>query len=242
MAFAPVLVAQLAGDRGSSLTYEVSVVKGGAKLTGRVVFEGEVPKPQQLLITRDLEVCGVGFREHADVDVAPAGGLRAVVVYIEGVESGKAWPEAPEGYVLDQIGCYFDPYVQVVRRGAELYIINSDPVLHNIHAYEMIDGRRRTLFNLGQPEEGAIKKALRPRRGEQIRMECDAHDFMLGWIFAVDNPYAVVVDADGHFAIDDIPPGTYAVQAWHPYLGIQDRVVVLHPGGVGEIVFEFSNP
>ena len=118
---------------------------------------------------------------------------------------------------------------------------NSDPVLHNIHAWELMDEGGRTLFNLGQPpEREVIIQALRPRRGSRIRLECDAHDFMQGWIYAADSPYAVATNEDGSFRIDGIPPGEYTITAWHPFLGVREQVVELEPGGEGEVTFDFT--
>lgn len=211
-------------------------------MSGKVTFSGEIPRPNRLLITRDMEVCGEGYRKRREIDVTDEGGLRNVVIVIDGIAKGKAWPQLREGYVVDQVNCYFDPFVQVMRRGADLNIVNSDPVLHNIHGSELIGKTWRTLFNFGQPpEKGTITQPLRPRRGRQIRLECDAHDFMLGWIYAVDNPYAVVVDSTGHFTIDDIPPGKYTIKAWHPRLGLHEQVIVLSGNQTGEITFQFSN-
>jgi hypothetical protein len=232
---------QLEAVQSRAAEYEVSAVSDGAALTGSVSFTGDVPEASELLITRDFEVCGLGFRERREVDVAEAGGLRSVVVFIANIAGGKPWPEAADGYLLDQRDCYFDPYIQVVPRGADLQIENSDPVLHNVHGYERIDSsRRRTLFNLGQPDKGIIVRPLRPRRGQQIGLECDAHDFMLGWIFATDSPYAVVVDSMGVFEIPDVPPGTYTIGAWHPFLGVMEQEVTVAAGAASEISFEFS--
>ncbi len=232
---------QLKAVQSQAAGYEVSAVSNGAALIGSVTFTGDVPEASELLITRDFEVCGLGFRERREVDVDEAGGLRSVVVFIADIAAGKAWPEAPDGYLLDQRDCFFEPYMQVVPRGVDLQIENSDPVLHNVHGYERIDpSRRRTLFNLGQPDKGIIVRPLRPRRGQQIGLECDAHDFMLGWIFAADNPYAAVVDSTGRFAISDIPPGTYTVGVWHPFLGVVEQEVTVTSGTANEISFEFS--
>lgn len=235
------LAAPLAAQSRPGTYKEVEVADGGS-LAGHVTFAGTEPEAEELLITRDFEVCGLGYRERKEIDVADGGGLRDVVVYLTGIDSGKPWPAAPDGYLLDQKDCYFEPYIQIVPRGTELQILNSDPILHNVHGYELSegDGPRRTLFNLGQPEKGVVTRPLRPRRSSLVGLECDAHDFMLGWMFAADNPYAVVVDSTGQFTIPDVPPGTYTVGAWHPFLGVQEQQVTITAGGTAELAFEFE--
>lgn len=222
--------------------YRAGTVADGATLTGQVLLDGDVPRPRRFLITRDVEVCGLGYRERQEMDVSDGRGLRDVVVFIEGIREGKPWPEAQGRYELSQKNCEFQPHIQVVRKGEELDILNPDPVLHNVHAFELFGDAARTLFNFGQPpEQRLITHRLRPRRGNRIRLECDAHDFMLGWIYAAESPYTVIVDADGRFTIDEIPPGTYTVTAWHPYLGTREEQVTLTSDGVSDIVFRFSS-
>lgn len=225
----------------SSVAYEVSPPTGGAIVTGKIVFKGAVPTPKKLLITKDEDVCGKGSVERREIDVTKDGGLRHVVVFLEGVAKGKPWQKPSEGFVVDQKKCTFLPYLQVVPRGAELAIVNSDPVLHNIHPYELIGGARRTLFNVGQPIQGQrVTKTVKPRSGSVVRIECDAHNWMLGWMFVADSPYAAIVGDDGSFKIDDIPPGKYKLNAWHPFLGTVEREVNLPAGARQQIVLEFS--
>ncbi|SVA98130.1 uncharacterized protein METZ01_LOCUS150984, partial [marine metagenome] len=222
--------------------YRVVTVENGAVLQGRVTFGGEVPAPKRLLVTKDEEVCGFGYRERSDVSVVVDGGLLGVVVAIEGVKEGKEWSASMfEGRVVDQRDCIFQPHLQVIPKWTDVSIVNSDPVLHNIHAWELMEQGGRTLFNLGQPpERGVITQSLRPRRGSRIRLECDAHDFMQGWIYAADSPYAVATSEDGSFVMEDVPPGAYTITAWHPFLGIRAQVVKLDPDGESEITFNFT--
>lgn len=239
--FLPLALSLIFVSFGSSVAYEVSPATSGATVTGKIVFKGTVPNPKKLLVTKDKEACGKGTVERKEIDVTKDGGLRHVVVFLEGVAKGKPWQKPSEGFVVDQKKCTFVPYLQVVPRGAELEIVNSDPVLHNIHTYELIGGARRTLFNIGQPIQGQrVTKTVKPRSGSVVRIECDAHNWMLGWIFVADSPYTVIVGEDGGFKIDDIPPGKYKLNAWHPFLGNVEREVQLPAGGKEQIVFEFS--
>ncbi len=225
----------------SSVAYEVSPVAGGATVTGKIVFKGAVPEPVKLLITKDQAVCGEGHVERREVHVTQGGALRDVVVSLEKVVKGKKWDKPSTGFMLNQEKCIFDPYLQVVPKLAQLTILNSDPHLHNIHAYELIGKARRTLFNVAQPTQGhKVAKTIKPRRSEVIRVECDAHNWMLGWIYVVDNPYFAVVGADGSFNIAEIPPGEYKLKAWHPFLGTQAKAVKISAKAKVEVNFEFS--
>lgn len=222
----------------SANAYEVVPVSGGGKVAGKVTFKGAAPAPKALPITKDNAVCGSGNREIAEV-AAKGGNLAGAVVYVAKIDKGRAWGEVDKP-LLDQKGCRFSPSVLVVKKGSELTIRNSDPVLHNIHTYEIIGAVRRTMFNVGQPDKGDMQQPVKMRRSNVIKIECDAHDFMHAWAFAADNPYAAVTREDGSFAIDNLPPGDYELKAWHPVLGEKSATVSVKGGGAASAAFEFS--
>ena len=49
-----------------------------------------------------------------------------------------------------------------------------------------------------------------------------------------------VVDAQGNFSIDGIPPGKYKINAWHGTLGIQKGKVEIAADGTASIDFTFK--
>lgn len=224
----------------AAAAYEVAPVAEAGSLTGKVLFKGEVAKPKRMLIAKNKEVCGEGYREVVEVAVNNNGALTNTVVIIDGIAKGKAWGAQQQKLLMDQRGCRFIPPMMVVPKGGELDILNSDPVLHNIHTYEIIGSARRTLFNVSQPIQGStITKPLKLRSGEWVKVECDAHDFMHAWMFAASHPYVAVSDDDGRFAISGIPPGRYKVRALHPVLGVKEGEVTVPAKGKAEITFEF---
>jgi hypothetical protein len=38
-----------------------------------------------------------------------------------------------------------------------------------------------------------------------------------------------VTDATGSFSIEDLPPGTYRLKAWHPILGTKEQELTVAP-------------
>lgn len=230
-----------------SASYKEIEVTNGGTITGKVTFEGALPEDaiEHISITKNPEVCGTGAREVVWVDVKD-GALRGVFVFIDKIKEGKKWAVPREGkFLIDQKGCRFRPWAQVIKPGP-ITIRNSDAgVLHNINTREMIGvekGRivKRTLFNFGQPDPGDISEKLKPRRSHFIAVNCEAHNFMFGFMMAPKHPYAVVVGEDGSYTIKDVPPGKYTVKAWHPRFGVKKTKLAIKAGESADLKFAFS--
>ncbi|MBI3399314.1 MAG: DUF2012 domain-containing protein [Deltaproteobacteria bacterium] len=241
--------------------YKEGAVSNGGSIKGKVTFKGALPDDavEKVTITKNTDVCGTGAREVVWVDVK-GNALRGAFVFIDGITEGKAWPApgkaswpAAEGdkypeegkYIIVQKGCRFRPWAQVIKPG-NITIRNSDNgVLHNINTREMIGVEsgstvKKVIFNFGQPDPGDIEKELKPRRSHFIGINCEAHNFMFGFMMAPEHPYAEVVGEDGSFTIKDVPPGTYTVKAWHPRFGLKEAKVTVAAKGAADANFEFS--
>ena len=245
VAAALMFAAPHSGDAASK--YKEIAVSNGGSVHGTLHFSGAVPDGsiEQILITKNPDVCGEGNREVVWIDVKD-GALRGAFVFLDKIKSGKKWP-APSGgkQKIDQKSCRFTPWAQVVKPG-NISIINSDVgVLHNINTREMIGvekGRivKRTMFNFGQPDPGEITKKLKPRRSPFISLNCEAHNFMFGFMMAPKHPYAVVVGDDGSYSLDAIPAGSYKLKAWHPKLGVIKKDLKVAAGSKQQMDFTFS--
>ena len=219
--------------------YKEGSVANGGSVSGKVTFSGTDPAPKTYKITKDNDTCGTGNRT-IDYVVVNNGALTNVVVYLDKVKEGKAFPAELSNSRIDQKGCEFKPFLQVMRNGTELAAVNDDPVLHNIHTYEILGRAKKTVFNVSQAQPGTVKKKVTLKRGDALKVECDAHDFMHGFVFAAKNPYFAVVGDDGTFTIDNIPPGKYTIKAWHGTLKDQKGKVEVSAGGTATVNFEFK--
>ena len=206
-------------------------VADGGTVQGKITYTGAV-KMRTVLPTKDKEVCGKP-RKVPNVVVGEGGAVQDSVVFLKDVAKGKAWPDMQKP-VINNIDCIFDPHVQVTKRG-KVDILNSDPVLHNTHGYY----GKATAFNVALPFEGAKVSKILKRTGD-VRTDCDAHGWMLGWLYVVDNPYFMQTGADGMFSISDVPPGDYTLVVWQEAVGEIEHSVSVAAGATTEVMIDLA--
>jgi hypothetical protein len=73
-----------------------------------------------------------------------------------------------------------------------------------------------------------------------VRVDCDAHGWMEGWVFVRDNPYYAVTGADGKFVIADVPPGTYKLVVMQPYSKLIEQSVTVGGDKPAGLSFELE--
>jgi len=214
----------LLGGRVAS-GYQPGKVERPARLSGRVRWAGRAGKPARLKLTGSCAYCLKHELFAEDLVQSPSGGLRHVAVFLEGVQRGRELTaEVP---VLAEHRCTFVPHVLTVTAGAKVLLHNQDPVLNTFHAVEVQGGR--TLFNEGLPNRDQ-KLYRRIRREGLIKVLCDVHPWEVAYVVAFDHPYHTVSDAEGRFALEQIPAGRYSLGLWHEKLGGRRQTVELAPG------------
>ena len=230
----------------ASAYQEASVVDGGT-ITGVVTLKGGKPIPRgfNLVTFPDPIYCGRisnghGFRLLKEFEIGDDASLKDVVVVLLGVQKGKPFTFSTPH--IEARDCRFTPFVTVVRDHDKVEVVNMDPVMHDIQAYETSELGPRVLFNVPLPMNSShpqtagmdaeyhkhmpgmpMTQTINLTKSRRIFvMQCGFHAYMESWGFAVDNPYYAKTDASGKFTIGDVPPGTYKILAWHP----QERMLI----------------
>lgn len=135
--------------------------------------------------------------------------LANVVVFVK----AKPTPSAPMHAAITQQDEEFLPHMVAVTAGSTVDFPNEDIVFHNVFSLS-----RAGEFDLGRYPKGRSKARVFERAGV-IKVFCHLHSQMSAMIRVFDHPYFTIPDAEGDFAIPDVPVGDYDVVAWHERVG-----------------------
>lgn len=203
---------------------------------GVVRYSG--PDPDTPLPLEADPVCS-GLHQDAPVDsgtvIAKDGQLANAFVYVKSGLEGKSFPVPSEAKLLDQQGCLYVPHVLGVQVGQTLRIRNSDPTLHNVSALPKVNAE----FNESQPIPGMEFEKRFDKPEVMVHFKCNVHPWMSAYVGVLPHPYFAVTGEDGAFALPQLPPGTYTLEAWHEALGTQTQEVTVAPNQTAEVAFEF---
>ena len=161
------------------------------------------------------------------VTVTDAGGRLAAdvgnaVVYLEG--RGPRGTPVRVDVTLD--GRSFSPRVVVVPVGSTVRFPNRDPFNHNV--FSLSDPNAFDLGLYGRGEAGDH----RFRHPGLVRVYCNIHPQMSGFIMVRDNAYFAQPGADGAYTIANVAPGTYTLHIWHERAPEVTQQITVPAGGL----------
>jgi hypothetical protein len=200
--------------------------QGGGTVEVEVKYNG-APVVEKLKVNKDTEKCGT----EATIEKVVVGGNKGLSNAVASVAGAKGAPTAKKA-VLDQKGCKFVPHVMAMTPG-EIEIKNSDDILHNIHTYSTANPP----INKAQPK---FKKVMTEKfeKPEVIKVTCDVHSWMLGWIAVMPHPYFGITDANGVAKIENVPAGKQTIEVWHETLGKVTKDVDVKAGQTAKVSVE----
>lgn len=231
-----------------------------AVLKGVVTFEGTPPGDdgalkKQMGEHKDKNVCLAGNANETSEFVWRVNpdnkGVENVVVWVKPPDNKYFKPNTPEekawkkdDVVVDQPHCAFEPHVSIafagyfdgkekVPSGQKTIVKNSAPVIHNTAwaGNKRLNPGGNPTLQPGTQEVLAIKADPQT----VITLGCNVHQWMKGYLWALDTPYFAKTNKDGKFEIAGVPAGSevYVVK-WHEQPGFlgsaQGEKITLKPG------------
>lgn len=157
-----------------------------------------------------------------------------VVVSIEEV-NGNNYPAPEEKGILDQLNLTFVPHVIAVQKGTSIDFPNSDLVRHNLFSPPECCQQ----FNLGTYDVGVVK-TIKFDKTCDVPLLCNVHAEMSAFVVVLENPYFSVTGREGAFKIENVPPGTYKLSAWHEKLRTVTKDVTVESGKTSNIDFNLK--
>lgn len=188
-------------------------IRGHVELRTRAAAAGR-PTVNELASPRQRETASP--RAVVYLETAPRGAF-------EQTEGGRA--------VMDQRNETFVPHVLAVTTGTVVEFPNSDRIYHNVFSLS-----KARSFDLGRYAVGR-SKSIRFDRPGIVRVFCDIHSHMSAFILVFSHPFFSMTGADGSYRIENVPPGSYNVVAWHEGTASEARPVIVADGGIAELDF-----
>ncbi|MBC8109192.1 MAG: methylamine utilization protein [Anaerolineae bacterium] len=136
--------------------------------------------------------------------------LAEMVVFLESPDTARAMPPPPAPIKVSQKDAQFSPKMVVVSVGQSVEFLNDEarPIEHNV--FSNSPAKR---FDLGLYGPGQSKSVVFDKPGP-VALFCSIHRYMDGVVFVSPTPYTSRVNPDGHYQIDDVPPGNWIVKTW----------------------------
>lgn len=106
----------------------------------------------------------------------------------------------------------FMPGTLIVARGSTVAFPNLDNVRHSIYSFS-----KPARFEIELYGQDQTRTHTFPLTGS-VKLGCNIHDEMRGYIRVTDTPFAGKTDAQGNLTLTGMAPGAARVTVWHPQL------------------------
>lgn len=125
--------------------------------------------------------------------------------------------KSPPTLVVDQVDKEFVNHVTAISVGTPVQFPNNDNIRHHVYSFSPAKQFELPLY-MGTPAEPVIFD-----KPGVVKLGCNIHDWMAGYIYVAETPYFSTTDKDGKAQILNLPPGEYAVRIWHPRMELTEE-------------------
>ena len=204
---------------------------GGGTVAGTVRFSGALTPAAPVPVTKDSDVCGTAMPDSAG-GIANSG-LGNTVVWLEGVRAGKPIP-LEKRIELESDHCLLVPRMQAALAGGAVNVLAHDEFRQHLRFVAGGEDEPRVAVLLGKDEQVIPTELPLKVPGLVIVRDLD-HPWPKAFIAVFDHPYFAVAKNDGSFSIDQVPPGTYTLMAWHERAGRTEQKVTVAGNGTAKV-------
>lgn len=222
--------------------YKVVSVASPASVSGTVRLKTPLQPLPAAPTGADSATCGGTTIADSSVITKDSTGLGNVVVWIEGLRSGKALP-VERRLELESLDCRLDPRVQGAVVGSGLNVLGHDAFRQHLRFVAAGDTAARTAVLLGRDEQVIPTNLPFGSPGMVIVRDAD-HPWPRAYLAVFDHPYFAVTGTDGKFTIEGLPPGKYTLATWHERTGKHEQPIEVTAGGTlkADVVLEGTSP
>ncbi|MHC5021939.1 MAG: cupredoxin domain-containing protein, partial [Planctomycetota bacterium] len=174
-------------DKAGSATAKADkpAAAGKCTISGTLVFPAAAKKRRR--VRRRYPGQAPGAKKAKKAAWFPA------VVFVENITAAPVGKEVVA--TMNQEGIAFDPPILAVRDGTTVTFPNLDPVYHNVLSYST--AKR---FDLGRYPKGETRTVRFEQQGV-VRLACEIHEHMKGFIVVLRHPHFATTDAKGAFTL-----------------------------------------
>jgi hypothetical protein len=190
----------------------------GGAIVGTISFVGTPPKPLLIDTSADYVCEELNPDQTTDWVLVRDQKLANVVIYLRSESLNLYSFEAPlPDVTLEHKGCRYVPHVLGMQTQQTLKVLNSDPTTHSTHPTP----KNNLEWNQTQSAGAAPLEHSFTRPELFIPIKDNHHPWEKAYVGVFSHPFFSVSNTDGTYKISGVPPGQYAVVAWHERLGEQ---------------------
>ncbi len=158
--------------------------------------------------------------------------MSKTVVYITGFKT-----EAPEEVLeVKQKNKRFVPVILPVVAGQQVRFPNQDEIYHNVFSISP-----SAQFDLGQYKDVDPPKMVAFENYGVVPVYCNIHPKMIAYVVVLENSAFAMTDKAGSFQINNLPPGTYTINAWRPKAKRANQQITVLAGQNVEVQLEVKD-
>jgi hypothetical protein len=200
-------------------------IKGQVTVTG-ILSELPLLVKKGDSAVKDSSICAAAdIPDESRVINAQSNGLANVVISLTQkpvtIHPDLLRSKEPE-VVLHQTGCKYVPHITIMRTDQKLRILNDDTAAHNQHLYA-IKNAQFSVVVAPNNREGELVSYLTKAERLPLKIGCDIHPWMNGWVFLQDHPYVGVTNSNGEFEIVNLPIGQHEFRVWDEKAGYLEK-------------------